>query len=211
MIKVLLADDHSAIRMGLEQLISEQIDLEVVGSAPDGLQAVSLADSFNPDVVLMDLSMPVMDGVEATRRIVAAHPGTRVVVFTSYAEQERVMEAINAGATGYLLKEGEPDELLRGIRAAARGEAPLAPRAARALLDARIERKPAEGLTKREREVLILAANGLVNKQIARRLVISEKTVKAHLTNIFQRLGVSDRTQATLWAERNGLLAAPRE
>ena len=211
MIRVLLADDHSTIRMGLEQLLSDETDFEVVGSAPDGSAAVSLADAVNPDVVLMDLSMPVMDGVEATRRIMAAHPEMRVVVFTSYAERDRVIDAIDAGATGYLLKDGEPEDLVRGIRAAARGDVPLSPKAARAVLAARFDRRQAEVLTRREREVLVLAANGLVNKQIARRLTISEKTVKAHLTNIFQRLGVTDRTQATLWAERHGLLAAPLE
>jgi DNA-binding NarL/FixJ family response regulator len=154
----------------------------------------------------MDLSMPVMDGIEATRRIVAAHDGAvSVVVLTSFADREQVMEALVAGASGYLLKDAEPEELVRGIRAAARGEAPLAPRAAREVLAARSEPRPVAELSTREREVLVLVARGLPNKRIARELEISEKTVKAHLTSVFQRIGVTDRTQAALWAQRNGI------
>ncbi len=210
MIRVLLADDHLVVRTGLSQLLESLDDIEVVGAAADGDEAAALTVEHRPDVVLMDLSMPGTDGVEATRRIMSSRPETRVVVFTSFSDRERILEALDAGAIGYLLKDAEPDEIHRGIQAAARGESPLAPKAAHALISARTERKPSSTLTDREREVLILLAQGLANKQIARRLGISEKTVKAHLTNVFQRTGVADRTQAALWAERNGLLDQDR-
>ncbi|MBA3431732.1 MAG: response regulator transcription factor [Actinobacteria bacterium] len=206
MIRVLLADDHSVVRAGLEQLLNNTDELEVVGSASDGLEAVALSDELDPDVVLMDLRMPVLDGIEATRRILEARPTTRIVVLTSFSERDRILEALDAGALGYLLKDAEPDELLRGIRAAGRGESPLAPKVAQAVLADRAQGRPAEKLTDREREILTLLAKGLANKQIARRLSISEKTVKAHLTNVFRRIGVEDRTQAALWAERQGLI-----
>jgi DNA-binding NarL/FixJ family response regulator len=160
-------------------------------------------------VVLMDLQMPGLDGVEATSRILGSCEGTRVVVLTSFSDRERILDALDAGATGYLLKDAAPDELLRGIRAAAAGQAPLAPKAATELLAERRDVRPATELTPREREVLVMVAEGLPNKLIARRLEISEKTVKAHLTRVFQRIGVSDRTQAALWAERHRLGAAP--
>ena len=210
MIRVLLADDHLVVRTGLSQLLESFADIEVVGVAADGDEAVTLAHEREPDVVLMDLSMPGTDGVEATRRIMSSRPEARVVVFTSFSDREHILEALDAGAIGFLLKVAEPDELRRGIEAAARGESPLAPKAAHALISARTERKPSSTLTDREREVLILLAQGLANKQIARRLGIAEKTVKAHLTNVFQRIGVADRTQAALWAERNGLLDRDR-
>ena len=210
MISVLLADDHLVVRTGLSQLLDSFEDIEVVGAAADGEEAVAMATEHEPDVVLMDLSMPGTDGVEATRRIISSRPETRVVVFTSFSDRERIIEALDAGAIGYLLKDAEPGEIHRGIQAAARGESPLAPKAAHALISARTERKPSSTLTDREREVLILLAQGLANKQIARRLGIAEKTVKAHLTNVFQRIGVADRTQAALWAERNGLLDQDR-
>jgi DNA-binding NarL/FixJ family response regulator len=158
----------------------------------------------------MDLSMPGVDGIAATRAIVAAHPRVKVVVLTTFVERQRVLEAVDAGAVGYLLKDADPEELVRSIRAAARGESPFAPRAAQALLADRSDRSsraaPAAILTDREREVLRLVARGLSNKEIARWLGISEKTVKAHLGAAFQRIGVRDRTQAALWAERNELL-----
>lgn len=204
MIRLLLAEDHPIVRAGLERLLANEADIELVGAATNGAEAVDLASSLAPDVVLMDLSMPVMDGVEATRRIVAAHDGAvRVVVLTSFSSREQIMASLDAGASGYLLKDAEPQELLAGVRAAARGEAPLNPKAAREVLAARTEDKPALELSARERDVLRLVAKGLPNKRIARELQISEKTVKAHLTNIFQRIGVTDRTQAALWAQRN--------
>ena len=153
----------------------------------------------------MDLEMPVLDGIEATRRIRAESPGVAVVVLTSFSDRERILRALDAGAAGYLLKDADPAELARAVRAAARGDAPLDPKAARALLSARTEGSPGDALSEREREVLLMVAEGLPNKLIARRLEISEKTVKAHLTSVFRRIGVTDRTQAALWAERNGL------
>jgi DNA-binding NarL/FixJ family response regulator len=158
--------------------------------------------------VLMDLSMPNVDGAEATRRIVAARDGTEVVILTSFSDREQIMDALDAGAVGYLLKDADPGELIEGIRAAARGESPLDPKAARAVLTGRRER-PARAdadLTAREREVLSLVAEGLPNKLISRRLEISEKTVKAHLTSVFSQIGVTDRTQAALWAREHGVL-----
>ena len=204
MIRVLLAEDHAVVRTGLLQLLGDMDEMEVVGAATDGHEAVTLAAEHNPDVVLMDLEMPGMDGIEATRRIRSAQPEVNVVVLTAFSDRERILDAIDAGAVGYLLKDAEPDELIRGLRAAARGESPLAPQAAQALVAARAEQQGEPDLTPREREVLALLADGLPNKLIARRLDISEKTVKAHLTNIFHRIGVTDRTQAALWAQRHG-------
>ena len=153
----------------------------------------------------MDLEMPTLDGIEATRAIKAAQPHVAVVILTSFSDRERILRALDAGAAGYQLKDAEPDELTRAVHAAAQGDAPLDPRAGRALLSARTARSPADSLSEREREVLAMVAEGLPNKLIARRLGISEKTVKAHLTSVFRRIDVTDRTQAALWAERNGL------
>jgi DNA-binding NarL/FixJ family response regulator len=205
-IRLVLAEDHPVVRAGLEQLLANVEGIEIVGTAVDGRQAIALAAELLPDVVLMDLSMPVVGGIEATREIHAAHDGAvRVLVLTSFSDREQIVAALDAGATGYLLKDAEPDELIRGIHAAARGEAPLAPKAAREILSERTENAPETELSPRELDVLRLVARGLPNKRIARELAISEKTVKGHLTNIFQRLGVDDRTQAALWAQRNGI------
>jgi DNA-binding NarL/FixJ family response regulator len=201
-IKVLVVDDHAVVRTGLGQLLATAPDLELVGEAKDGQEAVEAAQRVAPDVILMDISMPVLDGVEATRRIVARDPDARIVMLTSLADNRQILDALEAGASGYLLKHAAPDELLGAIRSAAAGDAPLDPKAARALLDSR-RVAPADKdktLSAREQEVLRLVAQGLANKQIARRLGISERTVKAHLTNVFSALGVSDRTQAALWA-----------
>ncbi len=205
-IRVAIADDHRVVRVGLEQLLATFDDVEHVGSAEGGEQAVTLCAAEHPDVLLLDLSMPDLDGIEVTRRLADDAPEIRVVVFTSFSDQERIVQALDAGAIGYLLKDAEPDEIHAAIRAAARGEAPLAPKAAAALLAERSSRPTAVDLTAREREVLGLVVAGMANKQIARRLGISEKTVKGHLTNLFQRIGVADRTQAALWAERTGAL-----
>jgi len=205
-IRLLVVDDHAVVRAGLERLLANFDDVELVGTAADGEEAVALTATLQPDVVLMDLAMPVLDGIEATRRIVASRPETQVVVLTSFSDRLGILGALDAGAVGYLLKDAEPAELLNGIRAAARGEAPLAPKAAKALLTARSEQRPVEQLTERERDVLALIAGGLPNKQIALRLGISEKTVKGHLTSVFRRIGVDDRTQAALWAQQHGLL-----
>jgi DNA-binding NarL/FixJ family response regulator len=205
-IRLLLAEDHPVVRVGLERLLANVDEIEVVGTASNGAEAVELCDRLRPDVVLMDLSMPVLGGVEATSRIVAAHDGAvSVVVLTSFSDREQVLAALDAGASGYLLKDADPEELIRGIRAAGRGEAPLAPKAARELLATRSEQREEPQLSRREREVLELVAQGLPNKRIALELSISEKTVKTHLTSIFERLGVSDRYQAALWAHRHGL------
>jgi len=203
MIRVLLADDHGVIRDGLGRLIGSLEDVEVVGTAADGAEAVTRAHELTPDVVLMDLDMPVLDGIEATRRIVEDRPGQAVLVLTAFSDRRRILGALEAGACGYLLKDAASEDVAEGIRAAARGESPLDPRAARTVLSARSEPDPLAGLSSREREVLDLLVEGLPNKLIARRLEISEKTVKSHLTRIFRELDVTDRTQAALWAERN--------
>jgi DNA-binding NarL/FixJ family response regulator len=202
-IRVLLADDHGVIRDGLGRLIDALDDAELVGVAADGEEAVERCHALEPDVVLMDLDMPRLDGIEATRRIVAERPGTAVLVLTSFSDRARILGAIEAGACGYLLKDVSSEEVANGIRAAARGESPLDPRAARTVLNAHVERDPLAGLSPREREVLALLVEGLPNKLIGRRLEISEKTVKSHLTRIFRELDVTDRTQAALWAERH--------
>jgi DNA-binding NarL/FixJ family response regulator len=209
-IRVLIADDHVVVRAGLGQLLGSFGDVTVVGASSDGDDAVRMAIQTRPDIVLMDLSMPGVDGVEATRKIVAALPDTRVVIFTSFSDRERILAAVDAGAIGYLTKDAEPDDLHRGLLAAARGESPLAPHVASALISARAESRPLDGLTDREREVLVQVAQGRTNRQIARALGIAEKTVKAHLTSAFRRIGVSDRTQAALWARAAGLGSATR-
>lgn len=203
-IRVVLVDDHAVIRAGLAQLIATADDIEVVGQAADGAAAIEQARALHPDVVLMDLQMPGVDGVSATREIVAAGLGVDVLVLTSYSDNERILDALDAGAVGYLLKDADPDDVLTGIRAVSRGESPIHPKAARALLGARSAGGRPQ-LTAREVEVLTLVRDGLANKQIAKKLEISERTVKAHLTSAFSRIGVSDRTQAALWAQRNGL------
>ncbi len=201
-IRVMIADDHALVRAGLTQLLATAPDLELVAVAEDGDEAVALAAEHHPDVVLMDLSMPGTDGVAATRRIVAETQGVHILVLTSFSDRTRITDAIAAGAEGYLLKQSEPEAILTGIRDLVQGGSPLDPTAARVLLtEHRTKRDPE--LTAREREVLMMVREGLPNKLIARRLGITERTVKAHLTNTFQRLGVPDRTQAALWAERN--------
>jgi DNA-binding NarL/FixJ family response regulator len=202
-LRVVIVDDHAVLRAGLERLVAGEPDLEVVGRAADGEEALEVVRRTRPDVVLMDLQMPGVDGVAATRQIVGEELAD-VLVLTSYSDAELIVGALDAGALGYLLKDAEPDEVLRGIRTVARGDSPIAPRAARELLGVRrTAAPPATGLTRRETEVLGLVRRGLANKQIGRRLGISERTVKAHLTSVFQRIGVADRTQAALWAERH--------
>lgn len=205
MIRVLLADDHGVIRDGLGRLIGGLEDVELVGTAADGAEAIEKALLLQPDVVLMDLDMPRVDGIEATRKIVASQPQTNVLVLTAFSDRPRILGALEAGACGYLLKDAASEDVAEGIRAAARGESPLDPRAARTVLSARSEPDPLAGLSQREREVLDALVEGLPNKLIARRLEISEKTVKSHLTRIFRELDVTDRTQAALWAERHGV------
>ena len=200
MIRVVIADDHAVVRSGLEQFLATTGDIELVGTATDGLEAVAITAEMHPDVVIMDLSMPNLDGVEATRQISAAHPSSRVLVLTSFSDRTRIMDALSAGADGYLLKHSEPEAIAAAIRSVHTGDAPLDPKAARALLESRRSTTPSASLTDREREVLDLVRHGLANKQIARKLGISERTVKAHLTSVYSSLGVSDRTQAAIWA-----------
>ncbi len=203
MSRILIVDDHAILRGGLVSLLSTTDDLEVVGEAESGEEAVRLAEELEPDVVLMDLSMPGMNGVEATALIRAQDPSISILVLTSLADKSWIMEAVEAGADGYLLKHAEPEVILDGIREVLRGRFAAGPprRAGRALQSPRRASQPAV-LTDREEEVLRLVTQGLPNKSIARRLGISERTVKAHLTHIFQRVGVTDRTQAALWATR---------
>jgi DNA-binding NarL/FixJ family response regulator len=210
MIRVVIVDDHGLVRAGLEELLSAAEEIEVVATAADGEEAVEVVTRVQPDIVLMDLSMPTLDGVEATRLVMAAEPGVRVVVLTSSSERDSVLRALDAGAVGYLLKDSAPDELQRGIHAAARGESPLDPKAAQAVLAARTEAHTGPELSPREREVLELVAEGMPNKLIARRLEISEKTVKTHLTRVFHAIDVTDRTQAALWARRHGVGDPPK-
>ena len=202
MIRLLIADDHPLVRSALTQLFDAVQDVTVVASVADGEQAVAAALQARPDVILMDLEMPTLDGIEATRALRESDSDARVVILTTFSDRERILGAIDAGALGYLLKDAEHDEIIRGVRAAAIGDAPLAPRAAREMLAQRSPPQARIPLSARELEVLKLVAKGLPNKLIARELEISEKTVKAHLTSVFAQIGVTDRTQAALWAQR---------
>lgn len=197
MIRVVVVDDHAMVRTGLAAMLAADGDIEVVGQAADGRAAVAEAVLRHPDVVLMDLSMPVLDGVEATREVMRAEPSTRVVVLTSFSDGERVRRALEAGAVGYQLKDAEPDVLREAVRAAARGHTPLDARIAGVLLPSTTA--AADPLSPREREVLALVAKGMANKQIARALGITERTVKAHLGSAYRQIGVGDRTSAALW------------
>lgn len=208
MIGVLLVDDHALIRRGLGDLIGAAEGITVVGAIEDGELAAAAVVELEPDIVLMDMSMPGLDGIDATRAVLAARPATKVIMLTSFSENARIMAALEVGAVGYLLKDAEPEDIIRALRDAAAGGVPLSPKAARALLPSNRPSGNADSnaLSAREREVLSLVAVGLPNKSIARRLTISEKTVKAHLTRVFTVLGVSDRTSAALWAQRHGVV-----
>jgi len=205
-IGILIADDHPVVRQGLRTFLETQDGLEVVGEASDGAEAAELAQQLLPDVVLMDLVMPGLDGVEATRRIRELSPSTKVIVLTSFDEDEKVFPSVKAGAAGYLLKDVRPQELAEAVRRVHAGEALLAPSvAAKLMQEVAGERQPVSGLTERELEVLRLIARGLPNKLIAQELVVSEKTVKTHVSNILAKLHLTDRTQAALYAVREGL------
>jgi NarL family two-component system response regulator LiaR len=210
-IRVLVADDHAVVREGLRTFLALQDGIEVVGEAADGEAAVREAERLRPDVVLMDLVMPRLDGVGAMRELRHRLPGCRAIVLTSYADDDRILPAIQAGAAGYLLKNVEPRELARAVRAAHAGEAVLDPSVAARVVSALAHPEPPaprdEQLTPREREVLALIARGMANKRIARELGVSEKTVKAHVGHVLAKLGVTDRTQAALHAVRAGLVA----
>jgi DNA-binding NarL/FixJ family response regulator len=200
-IKVLVVDDHRLVRAGLVGLLDAASDISVVRDVADGASAIEAAAKDLPDVILMDISMPGLDGVTATTRILAANPQAKVVALTSFAEHARVSAMLSAGAVGYLLKDCEPDQLLAAVRAAALGQVPLDPRVAAAVLPSR--NRTAHALSNRELDVLRLAAKGLANKQIGRELGIAERTVKVHLGNVFRQIGVADRTSAALWAREH--------
>ncbi len=228
-IRVLVVDDHSVVREGLRTFLELQEEssaddqasyrIEVVGEASNGVEAVNLAHSLEPDIVLLDLVMPEMGGVEATPEILAVSPNTRVIILTSFSEEDQVIPAIRAGATGYLLKDIAPAELVRAIRQTHLGQVELHPEATKKLMSVIASQtgepasqtipKALEDLTKRELEVLRLVADGLPNRDIAAKLIISEKTVKTHVSNILSKLNLTDRTQAAIYAIRHGL--APSE
>ena len=209
-IRILIADDHAVVREGLRALIDTEEGMELVGEAADGVEAVLEARSLRPDVILIDLVMPRKNGIEAIGDIKQENPEARILVLTSFAEDDKVFPAIKAGALGYLLKDSSPQELLQAIREVYRGESSLHPAIARKLigeLNRPLENLPPteEPLTEREVEVLSLVARGLSNKEIAERLVVSERTVRTHVSNILGKLHLANRTQAALYAVREGL------
>jgi DNA-binding NarL/FixJ family response regulator len=208
-VRVLVVDDHPVVRDGLRGMLGGQPDLEVVGDAPDGRQALEAVDRDRPDVVLLDLRMPVLDGVGVIEQLAARHPSVRVLVLTTYDTDQDIVRAVEAGATGYLLKDTPREELFRAVRAAARGEPVLAPGVAARLMG-RLRAPQPEKPTDRELEVLRLVARGLTNRAIARELFLSEATVKTHLVHIFGKLGVDDRTAAVTAALDQGLIRLHR-
>jgi two-component system, NarL family, response regulator LiaR len=211
-IQVLIVDDHQVVRQGLRTFLELHPDIQVVGEAATGVAAVELASRLSPDVVLMDLVMPDLDGITATSRIKALGAGIKVIVLTSFTEDDRVFPAIQAGASSYLLKDVTPDALVEAIRAVVHGEARLHPEITRKLME-QVAQQPQAGppggvqaLTQREREVIQLVGQGQSNREIAETLVISEKTAKAHVSNILAKLNLDDRTQMALYAVKNGLV-----
>ena len=208
-IGVLIVDDHAVVREGLRTFLELQDWIEIVGEAADGAEAIREAERLRPDVILIDLLMPKLDGAAAMRELRRRQPATRAIVLTSFADDDRLLPAIQAGAAGYLLKDTRPSELARAVRAAHAGEALLDPTVAARLVDAIAQApgsEPPQRLTPREHQVLELIARGLSNKLIARELEISEKTVKAHVGHLLGKLGVTDRTQAALYAVRAGIV-----
>ncbi|QYJ16385.1 Response regulator protein VraR [Rubrobacter xylanophilus DSM 9941] len=204
-IGLLICDDHPVVRTGLKGMLAGEPDLKVVGEAADGRQAVELCRTLRPDLVLMDLRMPEMDGVAATESILAENPQTRVLVLTTYDSDADILRAVEAGASGYLLKDASREELFAAIRTAMAGESPLDPAVASRLMR-RVRTPPENALSGREIEVLDLVAQGASNREIARRLWISETTVKTHLLHIYEKLGVADRTAAVTAALRRGII-----
>ena len=211
-IRVLLADDEPLVRAGLRKFLDVRADMAVVGEAEDGLQAVEMAGAFRPDVVLMDIRMPILDGIEATRRIVAAGGGARVIVLTTFGMDAYVLAALRDGASGFLLKQAPPEEVLAAIEVVAAGDALIAPAVTRAVIE-ELGRRPVRAdlrgrladLTPREREVLTLLARGLSNAEIAAELVVGEGTVKTHVARVLAKLGVRDRVQAVVFAYEAGI------
>ncbi len=216
-IRVILVDDHAVVRQGLRMFIDMQSDMEVLGEGGDGVEAVELAGRLKPDVILLDLLMPRMDGVEATHKIMENDPQARVLILTSFGDDDKLFPAIRAGAQGYLLKDIQPRDLVQAIRETFEGKAQLHPDVARRLMRAVSAeaqssepktapvQKELQGLTEREREVLDFIASGLTNREIAEKMVISEKTVKTHVSNLLDKLDLEDRTRAAIWALKHGL------
>jgi NarL family two-component system response regulator LiaR len=208
-IRILVVDDHPVVRQGLRVLLATEKDLEVVGEAADGREAIGEVARTSPDVVLMDLVMPEMDGVEATRRIVAGHPRTNVLVLTSFGGDDKLFPAVEAGALGFLMKDASPEDLIRAIRQAARGQSSLNPTIARRLLRELSQEggevPPSQALTRRETEVLREIARGLSNEEIAEKLYISPATVRTHVSSILSKLNLTRRTQAALYALKHGI------
>jgi len=208
-IRLMIVDDHTIVRKGIKALLAETSDIQVVGEAGDGLEAVKLSRELEPDVILMDLLMPKMDGIEATRQITAAQPQVRLLVLTSFVGDDKVFPAIKAGASGYLLKDSDPSELIRSIHKVYQGEPSLHPIIARKMMKEILEpttQKPTpEPLTTRELEVLQLVAKGLMNEEIAAQFVISEVTVRTHISHLLAKLHLANRVQATLYALREGI------
>lgn len=208
-IRVLIVDDHTIVRRGIKALLAETDDIQVIGEAENGLEAIHLANQLKPDVILMDLLMPVMDGIEATRQITAQQPNMRVLVLTSFVGDEKIFPAIKAGALGYLLKDSEPSELIRSIYKVHRGEPSLHSSIARKMmkeiLEAPTEKRTPDPLTAREVEVLQLLAKGLSNEEIAAQFVVSEVTVRTHISHLLAKLHLANRVQATLYALREGI------
>jgi DNA-binding NarL/FixJ family response regulator len=205
-IRVVIADDHAVVRQGLRTFLDLQDDIEVVAEAADGAEALAAAEEHTPDVVLIDLVMPNVDGIEAIRGLRERVPSARAIVLSSFIEDEKLLPAVRAGAAGYLLKDVQPQQLVEAIRTVHAGGALLHPKVASRLL----EEMATDPLTPREREVLVLIGRGMANKVIARELSLSEKTVKAHVSSILAKLGVTDRTQAALYAVRAGLVGPAR-
>ena len=220
-IKLLLADDHPMVRRGLQVFLATQSDIQLVGEAASGLEAIEKAEALQPDIILMDLKMPVLGGIEATRRLKQSHPDIKVIVLTSFSDQDHVIPAIRAGARGYLLKDIEPEELVRAVRRVYQGHVELHSEAAGLLMslvaepDALPVDAPAASgrglgllntLTPREREVLKLIAQGKSNKEIGESLFITEKTVKTHISHLLDKLGLTDRTQAAILAVKQGMI-----
>ncbi len=208
-IRVLIIDDHTIVRRGIKALLAETDEIEVIGEAENGLEGIQLSKQLEPDVILMDLLMPKMDGIEATRQVTAQQPHMRVLVLTSFVGDEKIFPAIKAGALGYLLKDSEPAELIRSIYKVYRGEPSLHPNIARKMmkeiLDTPSEKPTPDPLTAREVEVLQLLAKGLSNDEIAEKLYVSEVTVRTHISHLLAKLHLANRVQATLYALREGL------
>ena len=209
-VRVLIADDQTLFRVGLARLLEEDPRVDIVGQAGDGVEAVKQAGSLKPDVVLMDLKMPNLDGIEATRQIVASHPGVRVLLLTTFEADNHVIQALKAGASGYILKDSKPDSIVSSLLAVMAGERVMASAVANRVLEmltgTTTPKEFYDGLTGREIEILKLLAGGMANKQIAYKLKISEKTVRNHVSNMYEKLNIYDRSQAVLYAVRKGLV-----